>query len=217
MAAALQLPLFYIGCWFAYHAGLFTRDLVSPVHIALGLAAGHLIFGLSLLITHRCLSSTWEYFIDLGALWNYVIENPLILGRFIIVGFCEEIIWRAAFQPMAVTLIAGWAAAAAGPQAAPWGVFAALMLVAVMFAVSHKHFFENSFIVSLEFLGFAVLLSVLYHLTGSLILVIVIHALRDIEITYLEYLVHLEETGDEEQAAREVEQSVMNYPRVESP
>jgi hypothetical protein len=56
---------------------------------------------------------------------------------------------------------------------------------------------------------FAELLGVLYWLTGSLIFVIAVHAIRNIEIAYLEFLGKLEELGDEEAALREVEHSVL--------
>jgi len=49
----------------------------------------------------------------------------------------------------------------------------------------------------------------LYWLTGSLIFVIAVHAIRNIEIAYLEFLGKLEELGDEEAALREVEHSVL--------
>jgi hypothetical protein len=57
---------------------------------------------------------------------------------------------------------------------------------------------------------FAVLLGVLYWHFESLIFVIAVHAIRNIEIAYLEFLGKLEELGDEEAALREIEQSVLH-------
>ncbi len=203
-----QLPLLYISCgfgFFTYH--VFSRELISPLHIGLGLLVGHLIFGISLLITHRNLRDCWEHFIDLGDLWMYTMESPIVLGRFALVAFAEEMIWRVAFQSMAVAWLGGLAGA--------WGVYGAIFIAAFLFSVAHRHFFENSFMVSLEFLGFAILLGLLYHWTGSFILVIVVHALRDIEITYLEYVIKREELGDSALAAREVESTILKIPRAE--
>lgn len=214
---AIQAPLFAIAYYFAYQCGAFSRELVSPVHIGLGLVAGHLIFGLSLLITLHSLSSAWEHFIDLGALWDYACESPVVLGRFILVAFAEELVWRVGVQPIAVQELRRAGVAFLGVSGAFWGVTAAVVLVAVLFSVAHRHFFQNSAVVSLEFVGFAILLGVLYHITASFILVIVVHALRDIEIAYLEYLIKVEELGDKELAAREVEKSVLKYPRPENP
>lgn len=199
-----QVPLFYVALAIGFFVhGAISRQLISPVHIAGGLLAGHAIFGLSLLITHRHFGDAWEHFIDLGGLWDYAMESPTVFGRFIIVAFSEELIWRVVFQPMAV---AGFAALA--PQGAWWPIATGLGLTSVLFAVTHKHFFENSWLVSLEFLGFAVLLSVLYWLTGSFILVLVVHALRDVEITFLEYAATLDEMGDPDAAARAVERTL---------
>ena len=87
------------------------------------------------------------------------------------------------------------------------GLAAGIVLIAAAFVVVHKHFFENTWYVSVEFCAFALLIGVLYYWTESFILVIVIHALRDIEIAYLEYLVKVEELGDEAQAAHAIEQA----------
>lgn len=217
LALIIQLPVFYIACYFAYRQGMFSRELVSPIHIGLGLLAGHMVFGISLLITHNSLSTSWEHFIDLGALWDYALESPVILGRFILVAFAEEVIWRVAAQPILVDLLRGGAAALIGPAGAGWGVAAAILLVAVLFSIAHKHFFQNTLLVSVEFLGFAILLGLLYYWTTSFILVIVIHALRDVEIAYLEYLIKVEELGDKELAAKEIERSIVKYPRPENP
>ena len=73
----------------------------------------------------------------------------------------------------------------------------------------HAHFFRNSLTQSVEFVMFALLLGVLYWLTGSLIFVIAIHAIRNIEIAYLEFLGKLEELGDEGEALREIEHAVL--------
>ena len=210
----LQAPMFYIACYFAFQQGVFSRELVSPFHIGLGLAAGHLVFGASLLITHRCFRDAWSYFVDFSSLWAYLRESPLIIGRFLLVGFSEELIWRVAAQPLVIYLCARASAALLGGVEWP-GVMMGIGVVALLFAIAHRHFFENTFMVSLEFLGFAILLGVLYYLTSSFILVVVIHAMRDIEITFLEYLIKLDELGDEEEAARVIEQSVLKRPRPE--
>ena len=208
----LQVPIFYCACYLAYRQGVFSRELVSPLHIGLGLLAGHLVFGVSLFITHRCIVTTWSHFIDLGSLWNYALESPIVLGRFLLVAFAEELIWRVAAQTALLEIFSLYGPA--WPESARFGLV--LLIIAVFFAVAHKHFFENSVVVSIEFLAFAILLGVLYHYTSSFILVIVVHALRDIEIAYLEYLIKLEELGDKDLALQEVERSIIRRPRPES-
>lgn len=189
----IQMPLFFLACYFGVQEGVFSRQLVSPAYIALGLLAGHLIFGLSLLITHRSLKDSWTHFFDFGSLWDFAMDSPFVLTRFLGVAFGEEMIYRVAAQSVLLVLLPS-------PPLA-------ILIVAGCFVVVHRHFFKNDFAVGLEFIGFAILLGVLYYLTNSFILVAVIHALRDIEIAYIEYLIRVEELGDEALAAQELEQA----------
>jgi membrane protease YdiL (CAAX protease family) len=191
----IQMPLFGVACVLAYHDGVLGRELLNPVYIAGGLVAGHVIFVVSLLTIHRCVSDAREVLLGFGAIWGFAVESPLVLSRYVGVAVTEEIIYRVGAQG---TLIAYFGN--------PW---VAIVFTAVVFSVVHAHFFHNSFSQSLEFVLFAVLLGVLYWLTNSLIFVIVIHAIRNIEIAYLEFLGKLEELGDEGAALREVERSVV--------
>jgi len=191
LAAVLQSFLFVLACLFAARLGAFSRGLVSPVSIGIGLVAGHLIFGLSLLITHRSLRDAAAHFVDFGSLWEFVIEHPRVLMHFVAVAVAEEVIYRAGAQPLAIE----WANSALG----------GVLLVAVAFALVHEHFFKNVAPQSGEFVIFSLLLGALYYWTGSLILVVVVHAVRNIEIAFLEYLLRVEELGGEDEARRESE------------
>jgi membrane protease YdiL (CAAX protease family) len=191
----IQVPLFVVACLIAYQNGALGRALLNPVYIAAGLVLGHVIFVLSLLLVHGSARDAREVLLGFGAIWEFAIESPLILSRYVGVAVTEEVIYRAAGQQTLIAYLR-----------TPWAGIAA---VAVLFSVVHAHFFRNTFSQSLEFVVFAVLLGVLYWLTGSLIFVIAVHAIRNIEIAYLEFLGKLEELGDEEAALREVEHSVL--------
>jgi membrane protease YdiL (CAAX protease family) len=191
LGAYLQVAVFVMACYFGYRQGVFSRQLVSPVHIGLGLLAGHLIFGASLLVTQQSLRAAADHFIDFRALWNFMIESPAVLFQFISVSIAEEMIYRVSLQP----LLTAWMGSAV----------LSIALVAIVFSCVHEHFFRNGFVQSSEFMGFALLLGVLYYWTGSVILVIVIHAVRNMEIAFLEYLVRVDETESEEIAQRECE------------
>ena len=179
--AVLQTLLFAGACWIAAGRGVWSRDLISPIAIGAGLAAGHLIFGMSVLATHRSLRQAAGHLIDLGPLWAYMADNPRVLMQFASVSIAEETIYRVALQPLAVS----WA----GPVLGVAGV-------AAVFACVHEHFFRNSLRQSGEFLAFALLVGGLYYWTGSLILVIVVHAVRNVEIAFMERLAQIEESGD---------------------
>ncbi len=178
----LQSPLFFVASYIAVRQGIFTRDLVSPFSIGLGLLLGHLIFGVSLWLTHQVLRDAWGHFCDLQALWAFLVENPSLLLRFTTVSLTEEMIYRAAAQP----LLCNWT---------HWPLFS-VVVVAISFSLVHDHFFRNPWMQSLEFLLFSLLLGALYYWTHSLSLVIVIHTLRNLESVYLEYLVKVDELGD---------------------
>ncbi len=204
LAVALLSTLFVLAVVHAFGSGQFSRALVSPPWIGLGLIAGHLIFGLSLLVTHRSAEDASSHFFDFGSVWRFIVDHPSVLARFIYVGFTEEVIWRAAGQPMAIDALRGLFGPNSQPRIAEW---AGILIVAAAFSAVHEHFLKNSPLVSLEFLLFALLLGALFQFTGSLILVIVIHGLRDIEIAYLEYIIRVHELGDETLAAGEVERA----------
>lgn len=202
MHVIMQGPMFWLATYIGWEQGVFSRQLISPLYIGIGLVAGHLIFGFSLLATHLSWKDALTHFFDFGPLWNFTMDSPIVLTRFLGVALAEELIWRVAAQTVVIDLIRSWL-----PETA--AVTVGILVVAAGFVVVHKHFFENTWYISLEFVAFAVLIGVLYYWTNSFILVLVIHALRDIEIAYLEYLIKVEELGDAEQAARAIEQAYM--------
>lgn len=215
----IQLPIFYIGVYLAFQAGVFSRQLVSPLWIGFGLVVGHAVFAVSLLTTALgainddstddtdpesdeepagvwdALKEAYQVATDFGGLWEFMTNNPYVLSRFLGVAFAEELIWRAGAQTILLEYV-GWPVVAIG-------------LTSFVFVIVHRHVFQNSWVVNLEFAAFAILLGVLYYATGSFILVIVVHALRDIEIAYLEFVIKVSELGDRDLAEREIEQIYM--------
>lgn len=202
-----QTVLFALALLIAWHDTALTRGLLNPVYIGLGLLGGHLVFGVTLLIIYRSVEDTYTVLSDVRSLFSFLADHPYILTRFIFVGVSEEIIYRAAAQPILIDAL----------RSATWfspttSAAIGIVLVAAVFSLVHKHFFENSLIVSLEFVAFALLLGALYYITHSLTLVILIHTLRDIEICFLEYVVKVEQLGDRQRAAEAIEETYM--PRV---
>lgn len=198
----LQAPLFWLAVYFAHRQEVFSRELVSPFYIGVGLIAGHLVFSISLLATHLSWRDSWSHMFDFGPIWNFTMDSPVVLTRFLGVAIAEELIWRVGAQ----VILVEWFQRILEPSA---GAVAGILVAATCFVLVHKHFFKNSWHVSVEFSAFALLLGALYYWTGSFILVMVIHAMRDIEIAYLEYLIKVEELGDEQAAADAIERSYM--------
>lgn len=201
-AFVLQGPLLLLACWYAWRQGVINRDLVSPVYILGGVVAGHLIFGISLYLTHHDLRDAARHFLDLHSLRYFLVENPMLIFRFVSVSISEELIYRAAAQ----TII----------QQVTDSPALAILIVALGFSMVHAHFFRNPFSQSAEFVAFALLLGALYYWTHSLVLVVVIHTLRNLEIVYLEYLVKLDELGDEVSAMKYIENAYTPAPAFRS-
>ncbi len=196
----LQTPLFVVACYLAVQDGALNRDLVSPVSIGAGLVAGHVIFLLSLSAVHRGLRDALGHFLDFPALGRFLTESPQLIFRFLAVSIAEEVIYRAAAQPL---------------LAAQWGrPVLAILVVAAVFCVTHGHFFRNAFWDSVEFAAFSLLLGILYHWTHSLSLVVVIHTMRNLEIVFIEFLDKVRELGNEAQALAAIE-SAYGHPSSE--
>ena len=190
-----QVPLYALACWIGYRYGLFTRDLVSPGYIVLGLALGHIVFCGSSFVLHRSLHAVWELFIDLRDIGRFMIESPFVLSRFVTVAFSEELIYRGVAQTLLIDTFGS--------------PLLGITIAAVVFSVVHQHFFKNSPVVSIEFFGFALLMGGIYWWSGSLILVMAIHGIRDVEIAYLEFIERFNEYNDWERAIDEIERGHM--------
>lgn len=172
---------------YAWETGSIGRDLVNPGYVLGGLLLGHIVFALSCAITQDWLPYITGHFFNIRELREFLKENPETIFRFSLGVFSEELLYRAAAQPMLI--------------AATDSPLLGIVVVAAVFSVIHWHFFRNPLLGSVEFVGFALLLGVLFHFTGSLTLVILVHAVRNLEIVFIEHLVALEESGGEDDTA----------------
>lgn len=173
ISTSLQVPLFVLGTVLAVRAGVVSRELVFLPAIGLGVVLGHLVFVASLVGTRVPLRDAWEHFRHVGPVAAYLRDDPMTLFRIFGVSMSEEIIYRAAAQP------------ALG--AATGSTVAGIVLAAVAFCLVHAHFFRNPWEQSVEFTAFALVLGGLYFWTGNLMLVALVHAVRNWEIAYIEF------------------------------
>lgn len=180
----LQTPLLAAALWIALDRGVLSRDLLSPLGIAGGFIAGYLTHAFSLLLTNASndvrglLRSLREYFLSPSRRWTFFVERPGAMFALLHNSIVEEIIFRAVAQPLLI--------AATGLNGL------SILMVAVLFSLGHEHALRRPRIESVEFLIYAALLGVLYHWTGSLILVIVMHTVRNFELQYQQRLIHVE-------------------------
>ena len=158
----------------AIRLGVFSRALLSPVYIALGLVGGHLVFGVCLFVLQAALRDVMQIVWRVGDIGRYAVDSPALLLRFLYVSVGEEIVYRVGAQHAILQLT--------------HSASVAILITAVCFSLVHRHFLQNPLRQSCEFLGFSILLGLLYYATHSLVLVILIHAVRNIEISYCDYM-----------------------------
>ncbi len=198
----LQLGLVILAIWWTFQAGLFTRALWSPLDITLGLVLGHLLFGVSLFITHRHVGDVARHFVDARGMVAFVKATPELMVRFAGVCVIEELVYRAGAQDMLMHRTGS--------------PFVAIVVTALCFCVLHQHFFQNGWACALEFLLFSLIIGMVYYHTYSLTIVTLAHLIRNVESAYLEYCVLREENNDHEEALRIL--SARNAsPALESP
>lgn len=171
-----QTGLLALALYLGFLQGVLSRSLFDPKWVILGLVAGHLIFGISLIFSHRSLDTLRDiaaYVLDPRPLGRFLGQSPRQLFACLDVSLIEELIYRVAAQSVLLAM-----------TGSPW---IAIGVTALVFSVVHRHFFYNHVVDSLEFLAFSLLLGVLYQTTESFMLVVVIHTVRNFEIVYFDH------------------------------
>ncbi len=172
----LQTGLLAMALYLGFQQGILSRSLFDPKWVILGLVAGHLIFGVSLIFSHRSLDTLRDiagYVLDPRPLVRFLGPSPRQMFACLDVSLIEELIYRVAAQGVLIAM-----------TGSPW---IAIGVTALVFSVVHRHFFYNHVVDSVEFLAFSLLLGFLYHATGSFMLVVMIHTVRNIEIVYFDH------------------------------
>jgi membrane protease YdiL (CAAX protease family) len=191
--ALMQSPLVVLSFLLAWRYGALDRAFFSLPMIALGLLAGHAIFALSVLTTHRNARDAWAVFTDWDSARAYFVNNPNVSLRIFHLSLTEELIYRVVLQHLTMAFVGFWPG---------------LLMTALLFGLSHEHLFRNHTWETAEFLVFSVLLGAVYYATGSLVLVVMIHAVRNFEIAIIDFngRVHALD-GNEAEAQRELDRA----------
>lgn len=188
VAQTMQTFLVCLALYWAWTLEVFTRALWSPLDIGLGLLAGHLLFALSLGITHQHAGDVWRHFTDWRGIVSFAVKSPEIIIRFFGVAAAEELVYRVAAIGMLSALL---------HHSIP-----AVIVSALFFCLLHNHFFRKGWGSAFEFLLFALIIGAVYDFTWSLTLVVLIHLVRNVESAYLEYCTLIEEVRDDAEALR---------------
>ncbi len=187
-AQLLQAILVLLALRWAWTHHILTRNLWSPLDIGAGLLLGHLMFVLSLGITHRHTGDVLSHAADLRGICSFACKTPDICLRFLGVAAIEEVVYRAGAQDM---LLYAW------NRPAP-----AIGVTAACFCLLHTHFLRTGLVSALEFVLFSLAIGLLYYHTASLTMVLLAHTVRNLESAYLEFCLLLEDTHDEAEALR---------------
>ena len=94
-------------------------------------------------------------------------RRPMLLVQCLFVATYEEFLWRATAQPFLGQLLRN--------------PVAVILIIAVLFTLLHQRMFTHN-IERAEFLAFSAVLGSIYYLTSSLLFVVIVHAIRDINI-----------------------------------
>ena len=187
-AQLLQTVLVLIALRYTWVSGALSRGLWSPLDIAAGILLGHVLFAVSLAITHQHLGDVVRHAANLRGIADFLRKTPEICVRFLGVAAVEELVYRAGAQEMLMGM--------------PGGAFTAIGVTTLCFCLLHNHFLKNGFVSAFEFVLFTLAIGLMYYYTASLALVIVAHWVRNVESAYLDFCALVEDTHDEDEALR---------------
>ncbi|MBI1319209.1 MAG: CPBP family intramembrane metalloprotease [Candidatus Hydrogenedens sp.] len=190
--ALMQSPLVILSFVLAWHYHALDRGVFSLPMIVAGLLVGHVIFAISVYATHRDWDDALAVFLDWESLRDYFVNNPNVSFRIVNLSLTEELIYRVVLQHLTITHLGFWPG---------------LLLTALLFGLSHEHLFRNHTRETAEFLVFSVLLGAVYYATGSLVLVVAIHAVRNFEIAIIDFNGRAHDLGSEAEAQRELDRA----------
>lgn len=193
--AVLQGVVLVVAAVWAWNQHLLTRYLWSPFDLSLGILLGHGLFFLSLLLTHRRAGDVWRVFISLREILQFMVRVPAFSVRMVGLCFVEELVYRVTGQSILIRLL-------------PYE-WMAILLTAVAFSLMHGHFFRSGWGSALEFFLFSLLIGMIYAFTLSIALVVMIHFVRNLESSYLDYHAMLQEGLDPDEACNLIEEPQM--------
>ncbi len=160
----------------------------------MGLILGHILYTLGFFIIVGFDEVVKKQFLSLAKILHFSFLSPLILSRTFSVALTEEIIYRASLQPILTEKIQN--------------PVISILIVALVFTLVHEHIFRNQSEQNIEFLLFSIIIGFLYYLTNDLGFVTILHFIRNMESTYLEFQEKMLETNDTDKCIDELEKTL---------
>ena len=144
-------------------------------HLALalpaGITAGLTVFFISLFLTTWSLKEVREFGFPCRGIISYFSARPLKMVNIILVCAVEEFIWRAIIQDRFGLTYLG-------------SSHISVIVTAFLFTIIHQKNFKDDFLKKMEFYLFSLFLGYAFFITHSLIFVILVHLIRNINIEY---------------------------------
>lgn len=138
-----------------------------PLLIIAAVSCGQLLYMFAVLATKLSLREAVSAAIPSANVVTSCRRRPMLLVQCFFVATYEEFLWRATAQPFLGQLLGN--------------PVVVILIIAVLFTLLHQRMFTHN-IERAEFLAFSAILGSIYYLTSSLLFVVIVHAIRDINI-----------------------------------
>ena len=149
--------------WRAFQGTPPFRPLLIPV----ALICGQLLYMVAVFATKLSIKEALSAVIPSADIATTCRRRPLLLAQYCFMVTYEEFLWRATAQRLLEDMLAN----AAG----------AILITACLFTLLHLKMFDHN-VEKIEFLVFSVVLGLIYYFTASLLFVVLVHAVRDVNV-----------------------------------
>lgn len=136
-----------------------------PKEIIWGILAGQILFIFSVLVTTLSFKITFNYLKKVVFLASYYLKSWRSAAFYLTAAFFEEVVWRVSVQSLL-----GYS-------------YPAILITSLLFTADHWK--KTKFIELFELFLFSCILGVCFYKTHSLILIVIIHAIRNVNSEYL--------------------------------
>jgi|GEM_PF-2708386 len=151
--------------WQAFRGTPPFRPLLIPV----ALVCGQLLYVGAVFATGLSLKEAVQAAIPSPNIAVSFVRHPVLLVQYCFFATFEEFLWRATGQRFLTLILSNT------------GI--ALVMTALLFTILHTKMFTHD-VEKIEFMVFSVILGLLYHLTASLLFVVLVHLVRDLNIKF---------------------------------
>jgi len=149
--------------WQAFRGTPPFRPLLIPV----ALLCGQLLYMAAVLATKLSVREALSAAVPSANIATTCRRRPLLLVQYCFMVTYEEFLWRATAQRFLEDMLAN----------AP----VAILITACLFTLLHQKMLDHN-VEKIEFLVFSVVLGLVYYLTASLLFVVLVHAVRDVNV-----------------------------------